>query len=446
MKTHEVNFDGIVGPNHNYAGLAAGNLASQIHSRQISRPKEAALQGLKKMKLLRDLGIKQAVLPPHARPNLHILRQLGFYGTNAEIINKAATETPQLLAAVYSSSSMWAANCATISPSRNCDDHKLHLTPANLTSNFHRSQESHTSRQILQKIFNNSELFEVHKALPSCEELSDEGAANHLSLRPNCSSRSIEIFVYGKNSAATKMGRFHPRQSLAACQSIARLHRLKSQNTLFIKQSQMAIDTGVFHNDVISTSNDNFFLVHDSAFENQNKAIASIKQSYSRLHPDKALFIHSVSDKQLSLADAVKSYLFNTQIVTLPDNSMCIIAPEECRENNNAQAVIDELIASESPICKVHFLDLRQSMSNGGGPACLRLRVPLNDKELAAIHPQILLTDKLYQQLHQWIEKHYRDELAPEDLADPQLICEIQTALDELTQILNFGSFYDFQK
>ncbi|MEE9452218.1 MAG: N-succinylarginine dihydrolase, partial [Gammaproteobacteria bacterium] len=131
MKTYEVNFDGIVGPTHHYGGLAADNVASKKHALQISNPKAAAKQGLEKMTFLIRLGLKQALLPPHERPNLAFLKRLGFSGTPEKILCNAFKADPKLLTAVYSASSMWAANAATVSPSVDCKDRRIHVTPAN---------------------------------------------------------------------------------------------------------------------------------------------------------------------------------------------------------------------------------------------------------------------------------------------------------------------------
>ena len=201
MKYREVNFDGLVGPNHNYAGLAQGNLASATNSKNTSYPKAAALQGLEKMKALFELGLTQGILPPLQRPDLVCLKKLGFTGKPKKIISKAANAAPELLAAVYSSSSMWTANAATVSPSCDTKDKRLHLTPANLNSNFHRSIEMDHTHFNLKQIFNNKKLFEVHQPLPQTEELADEGSANHMRLSSKDFSKGLELFVYGKKKA-----------------------------------------------------------------------------------------------------------------------------------------------------------------------------------------------------------------------------------------------------
>src|ERR1700737_3835048 len=112
MPTQEYNFDGLVGPTHNYAGLSRGNLASARHEGQVAPPKEAALQGLAKMRLVSSLGAGQAVLPPHPRPSLRTLRALGFHGSDEEVIARAATSDELLLRLCSSASAMWAANAA----------------------------------------------------------------------------------------------------------------------------------------------------------------------------------------------------------------------------------------------------------------------------------------------------------------------------------------------
>lgn len=63
MAGYEVNFDGLVGLTHHYAGLSFGNEASTRHQNTLSNPRLAAKQGLLKMKALADLGYKQGVLP-----------------------------------------------------------------------------------------------------------------------------------------------------------------------------------------------------------------------------------------------------------------------------------------------------------------------------------------------------------------------------------------------
>ena len=153
MPTLEVNFDGIVGPTHNYAGLSPGNIASAKNAGETSRPRKAALQGLAKAKRLADMGLVQHVLPPLARPDVDSLRRVGFSGSDAEVLERAGKDAPDALAAAFCASAMWAAIAATVSPSVDSADSRLHLTPANLAFNRHRALEAQQTRDVLRAVF-----------------------------------------------------------------------------------------------------------------------------------------------------------------------------------------------------------------------------------------------------------------------------------------------------
>ena len=132
-----------------------------------------------------------------------------------------------------------------------------------------------------------------------------------------------------------------------------------------------------------------------------------------------------VPDAQVSVSDAVTSYLFNSQLLTRPDGKQVLVVPQECRENERVAAYLDDLTSHGGPIDDVLVFDLRESMKNGGGPACLRLRVVLSEAERAAVTPGVWINDALFGRLDAWIEKHYRDRLAPADLTDPSLLARI---------------------
>lgn len=445
MKHFEVNFDGLVGPTHNYAGLSFGNVASLSNAKNASSPKQAAKQGLLKMKTLHDLGLKQGVLAPQERPDMATLRRLGFNGTDAQVLAKAAKQAPALLAACCSASSMWTANAATISPSADTHDGRVHFTPANLTNKFHRSLEPAVTGRILKAIFNDDRHFKHHKHLPDNDHFGDEGAANHTRLCSQYGHAGVELFVYGReafNAAAVAPQKYPARQTLEASRAIARLHGLDEDTVVFMQQNPAVIDAGVFHNDVISVGNQNVLFYHQDAFANTERDFAEIRRKFGEgdLH-----FIEVPRD-QVSVSEAVKTYLFNTQVVTLPAGHMAIIAPTECEESEAVNRYLAQLVEKDTPIKEVRYIDVKQSMRNGGGPACLRLRVGLNDEELAAVNPACLLDDALFNRLNGWVDKHYRDELLVADLADPQLLVESRQALDELTQILALGSVYPFQR
>lgn len=439
----EVNFDGLVGPTHNYAGLSYGNVASTEHRFQTSNPKAAALQGLQKMQWVAAQGIEQAILPPHFRPNLQLLRELGFTGTVARMVDAAWREDPILLATCYSASSMWTANAATVSPSPDCGDGLLHFSPANLISGLHRSLEATESHRILQAIFSNESFFHVHPPLPAAVHLSDEGAANHTRLCDQFGNPGVELFVYGRDAhlvePSTTVKRFPERQTLQACQAIARRHHLRPEATLFVPQSREAIDAGVFHNDVISVGHRNTLLYHQQAFAEGEASVRSISERYHAI-TGTSLNCVQVTSKELSLDEAVSTYLFNSQLITRPgaDDDLIMLCPTDCEQNENARACLDRLVADDNPIREVHYLDLRQSMNNGGGPACLRLRVAMTPHQIRAMHQGIRFNDDLFSQLVSWVEKHYRDELKLEDLRDPHLVDESRAALDELSTILKW--------
>lgn len=440
MTAFEVNFDGIVGPTHHYGGLSPGNIASQEHRLQTSYPKQAALQGLQKMKLLADFGIPQAVLPPHERPCLSFLREQGFEGTDATVIRDALKTSPGLLSIASSASAMWAANAATVSPSADCSDDRVHVTPANLISTTHRKLEPEFTTLVFRKIFAEEILFQVHDPLPDDPGFADEGAANHSRLCHSYREPGLELFVYGRNGNGERPRNYPARQTRAACERIAQQHGLAEGRTLFVQQNPAAIDAGVFHNDVIAVANENVLFCHAQAYVNQSQVIERLRGGIPEL------CLVEVESAELSIEEAVETYLFNSQLVTLTDGSMLLLCPLECSEQERVMHVLSGILAGDSPVAEVRFIDVRQSMQNGGGPACLRLRVVLTEEELSAIHQPVLLTKELYDRLTGWVQRHYREELTIESLGDPRLLTEVREALEELTELLELGPFYPFQQ
>jgi succinylarginine dihydrolase len=441
----EFNFDGLVGPTHHYGGLAEGNRASTSNRLKVSHPRMAAVQGLKKMRALSRMGVGQAIIPPLYRPYLSLLRQTGFTGSDEQIIEKAFQHSPTLLSAAFSASAMWAANAATFAPSADTQDRRMHVTPANLISNLHRSLEADETAALFRKIFPDAELFEHHPPLPRTLAFSDEGAANHTRLVGPASCRGIHLFVYGREYFGENwITRYPQRQTLEACQAIARLHHLPEENVVYARQHPAAINAGVFHNDVISTGHGGLFLYHREAFADGTAVIDHLKKLFEQTQ-DAAL--RAIEISEFSLAEAVQSYFFNSQIVTLPDGRMVLVAPLESKQNPAVHSVIDKLISGpDSPLAEVIFFNLRESMQNGGGPACLRNRVVLNAEEEKAVPSRLFFDEDLFQELKAWVERHYRESLSLSDLRDPKLTAEIRMALDELTRLLGLGSIYSFQQ
>ncbi len=445
MKSFEMNLDGLVGPTHNYAGLSFGNIASKSNMAAVSNPREAAKQGLKKMKALADMGFKQGILLPHERPAIWPLKALGYSGTDAQILARVAKENPAILSAVASASCMWTANAGTVSPSADTADRRVHFTAANLNAKFHRSIEHETTTRMLQSIFRDEKYFAHHAALPAIAYFGDEGAANHTRFCADYGSEGVEFFVYGQeafNDARPAPKKFPARQTLEASQAIARLHGLADKNVVFAQQRPETIDAGVFHNDVIAVGNGNVLFYHEEAFVDTEQVLKELDDKLVGA----SLIAVCVPSAEVSVHDAVRSYLFNSQLLSQPDGSMTLIVPGECREISAVSDYLDRLIDDkQNPINDVQVFDLKQSMNNGGGPACLRLRVALNETEFAAMHQGVIMTDSLYSTLNAWVDKYYRDSLTQDDLADPMLLIESRNALDELTRITGVGNIYPFQ-
>jgi len=447
MKSYEVNFDGLVGPTHNYGGLSYGNVASQSNSQQGSSPREAARQGLAKMKALADMGFKQGVLAPQERPDVAALRRLGFSGSDAEVIQRAAKEAMPLLVASCSASSMWVANAATVSPSADTADGRVHFTAANLNCKYHRSIEHPTTSRVLAAMFNNDRHFAHHPALPAVAQFGDEGAANHTRFCRSYGEAGVEFFVYGRSAFDSRYPapqKYPARQTLEASQAVARLHGLSDDGVVYAQQNPAVIDQGVFHNDVIAVGNGEVLFYHEDAFLETDAVLGQLQAKLASKGGNFQAI--RVPRAKVAVEDAVRSYLFNSQLLSREDGSMLLVVPEECRNNERVWAYLQQLASQGGAVQEVKVFDLKQSMQNGGGPACLRLRVALKESELAAVNPGVIMTAPLYDTLLQWVDKHYRDRLGEADLADPQLLVECRTALDELTQILKLGSVYPFQR
>jgi succinylarginine dihydrolase len=437
----EANFDGIVGPTHNYAGLSYGNVASQRNEGAVSHPRAAALQGLAKMSFVASLGIEQGYLPPHERPHLPTLRRLGFHGSDAAVLAEVAKADPTLLARVSSASPMWTANAATVAPSRDAADGRVHFTPANLRAMFHRSIEPAVTARVLAATFPDANRFTHHEPLPAAELLGDEGAANHTRF-DGPDGKGVHLFVYGRSEREPDAPRRYPaRQTLNASEAVARLHGLDPSRTVFARQRADSIDAGVFHNDVIAVGAGRTLLTHEHAFAEREKTLAELRERIP------GLVVVEVRMAEVPVETAVRTYLFNSQLLERPDGRLALVLPVESREDPAVASVVDRIVSDPAnPIAEAHFLDVRESMRNGGGPACLRLRVPLEDAELAAVNPGSRFSPGQHATLEDWVRRRYREDLRAADLADPALLVESRDALDELTRILGIGNVYDFQR
>lgn len=438
----EANFDGLIGPTHNYGGLSDGNIASASNAGLTSRPKDAVIQGLGKMLTLHEAGLWQGVLPPQQRPFLPALRAFGFTGSDRTIYEQGWQQVPGLMRNLISASSMWAANAATVSPSPDCEDGHLHMTPANLSTMLHRSLEHEQTFRTLRSAF---PFAKVHKALSSQSVFSDEGAANHVRLCADRGRPGVELFVYGRDGFEAATAGFPARQTREASEAIARRHCLSPMRTIFARQSRQAINAGAFHNDVVCVGAMETLFYHELAFEDTMAVQAEIRKAATGLF--EPVFVE-VPINEVPIEDAIKAYLFNSMLVKFPgDSRLTLIAPTETRDNDRTRNYCDKLTSGNGPIGTVQYVDVRQSMRNGGGPACLRLRVTMTESEWSQVNPAMKMDGHLFSKLENWARKHYRETLAPEDLSDPSLMEESFKALDELTRILDLGSdFYPFQR
>lgn len=438
MREHQ--FDGLVGPTHHYAGLSPGNLASQQHAGEPSNPRAAALEGLAKMRWVRELGVAQAVLPPQPRPSLPLLRKLGFTGNDQQVLERALRDAPDLLHAASSASSMWAANAATVVPGADAVDRQTHLVPANLVSLLHRSIEAESTERVLRAIFADRARFVVHAPLPASEVMADEGAANHTRLFTE--QATAHLFGWGRSAEnPSPTEKFRPRQTEQASRALARTGQLPPAAALLWQQAPPGIDAGAFHTDVLAVGNGALLLLHEHAFVEHERLLAKLR---ARLGADFVAIV--ASERELPLADAVAAYPFNSQLLSLPSGRMRLVSPLEAQRNDAARRFLERVVAESAWVDGVDYLDVNGSMRNGGGPACLRLRVPLSSEDARALGGNVLFDDVLEQRLRDIIERRYRDRLELEDMADPSLLHEAHTALDELTQALGLGSVFEFQR
>lgn len=443
---NELNIDALVGPTHHFGGLGVGNVASLSHQSQPSRPREAALEGLRKAEVVASFGVPQFVWLPPVRPNLTLLRQLGFTGSVQDQLTQAYQQSPRILSAVFSSAFMWAANSATVTPAPDARDGRMHFTPANLISSWHRWSEASERAMDLANMFPRGENYEMHLPLPSIVPLRDEGAANHMRLCGGDSRLGINVFVHGEEEGESLRAGFFPRHTREASAALARLHQLDPQRTFFLRQHPDAIAAGVFHNDVIATSHQNLLVHHEKAFLDAEVDLRRMEAEFERFVGE-PLVRREVSEAELSLEDAVRSYFFNSQIIS-PDRTqdssfprMVLICPQQCREIASARKLAERLIADASnPIEEVRYVALAESMANGGGPACLRLRVPVDESLLGAIPTRLRITSESIEKLSALIEKLYPEQLRLEDFLETECVEQLESVSGQMRSALGIAS------
>jgi succinylarginine dihydrolase len=283
----------------------------------------------------------------------------------------------------------------------------------------HRSHEWPGTSAQLKLAFANP-AFAVHGPVPA--PFGDEGAANHMRLCANHGAPGVEVFVYGVTG-----GPFPARQHAEASRAIARIHGVTS--ALFVQQSEDAIAAGAFHNDVVAVANENVLFAHEQAFAGKSEFYNDLK----RLLPE--IEIVEVPASAVSLSDAITSYLFNAQLVTLPDGGgMALILPTEAQDNPRVWTWLETMIAGNGPIRRLIPVDVRQSMANGGGPACLRLRVVCDP---AHVDPRFLVDHAKLDLIASVVETHWPENISPTALSVSQLWARIIAARVALIEALS---------
>ncbi|WP_093666967.1 N-succinylarginine dihydrolase [Sphingomonas gellani] len=424
----EINFDGLIGPSHNYAGLSFGNVASATNAGAVAAPRAAALQGLAKMRRMMALGLRQGLLLPHDRPHAPWLRALGFDGDDEAVFAAAWREEPALLRNAFSASAMWTANAGTVSPGPDTADGRCHLSVANLSTMLHRGIEAQETARQLRLAFRNERFFAVHDAVPA--GLGDEGAANFMRLCPRHDAAGVEVFVYGERHE----GGFPARQSRAASAAVARRHGLDPTRVLLARQSEAAIAAGAFHNDVVAVANEHVLFAHEQAFEDRGAVLDALHAAMP------GLIVVEAPANRIGLEQAVRTYLFNSQLITLPSGEMTLVLPAETRDAPEVWRWLEEVVAGPGPIDRLEVVEVRESMRNGGGPACLRLRVAVDEAAAAAIDPRFLLDERVCDDVEAVVARHWPEAIHPDDLGDPDLWRQCRVARTALLDRLGFSA------
>jgi succinylarginine dihydrolase len=262
--------------------------------------------------------------------------------------------------------------------------------------------------------------FAIHQPVPP--SFGDEGAANHMRLCDEHGSAGVEVFVYGRSGGA-----FPARQHEQASRAVARLHGLDPDRTVFVEQNPPAIAAGAFHNDVVAVANGRVLFTHAEAFADQAGTYAVIRRKFPQLE------VVEVAADAVSLAEAVRTYLFNAQLVTLPSGETVLIVPSECMESPAVSAYLDNLVAGNGPIRRVLPVDVRQSMANGGGPACLRLRVVADP---ATVDPRFLLSDPVADAIERTIAAAWPEQIDAADVGNEALARDVVAARASLLETL----------
>lgn len=396
----ELQIETLPSPLFAYGGLARGDLASMKHAHHPSAPKLALFQHLEKCQRLHELGISVALFPPHPRPLFSVLKKIGF---------EKAEQTPlRWLAACSSSSFHWTANSASVTPSKESLDGKLHISIANLSNRFHRSLEPNHTKELLDLLFQNVKNTVIHSPLPAGLLFGDEGSANQMRIEGGHT-----LFIYNEQPS-----HFPGRQTLEASEAIARRHQIPSEKTHFLRQNPLATDSGVFHNDLIAMASGPLLISHSAAFLDPLPSLPNLQHI-------------QLTEIDFPLKHLVTSYLLNSQLVRRKDQTLVWVAPALCEHHTPSRTLLGKL-----PIDTLLFVDLSESLKGGGGAACQRLSCPLTEEEFKGLNHEFLYTETLHQELVEWGRRFYPEKLQIEKLRDQTVIQNAYEALEALSEYL----------
>jgi succinylarginine dihydrolase len=169
---------------------------------------------------------------------------------------------------------------------------------------------------------------------------------------------------------------------------------------------------------------------HEKAFADRDRVASECE----RLFPDVQLV--EVPASEVPVADAVSSYLFNAQLVSPPDGETTLIVPSEARETASVWSWLQRHVAGNGPIRNLVVVDVRQSLANGGGPACLRLRVAADP---ATVDPRFLVDEAKLDRIAAVIEQSWPAEIHSSELQDPKVVAAIESARASLYDSLDLA-------
>jgi succinylarginine dihydrolase len=112
------------------------------------------------------------------------------------------------------------------------------------------------------------------------------------------------------------------------------------------------------------------------------------------------------------------------------------VVPSEAWDSASVRHWLDATLAGNGPIRRVIPVDVRQSMANGGGPACLRLRVVADP---ATIDPRFLVDDAKLDWVADVVRRHWPEQIHHDDLQSAALIGDVEGARAALLEALDLG-------